>query len=134
MRVGSYSLTDSANGLATEAASGRRNLAAHCVKEFDMPCNRLLLITMTALLASWSAHALPSPECRTLARTFGDNPRNLDQSELARLRKCVSDELSAVMVSDRLVPPAAAAPRPQSAVSPSAPRPAPPVMTLPDRP
>jgi hypothetical protein len=45
-------------------------------------------------LMSDFAMATPTDECRTLAKRFNERPDLLSQSELARLRKCVTDELS----------------------------------------
>lgn len=59
-----------------------------------------LLVSIATVMVLWTAQlaeAAPTAACRNLAKQFGEKPEVLDTSELARLRTCVSDELSSKM-------------------------------------
>lgn len=80
--------------------------------------------TFTVLWTAQVAEAAPTAACRNLAKQFGENPELLDTSELARLRTCISGELSSKMDSHR--PPALALPPPPPP-APALPPPPPPI-------
>lgn len=86
-----------------------------------------LLVSVATMMVPWAAQlaeAAPTPACRNLAKQFGEKPEVLDTSELARLRTCISDELSSKMEPRR--PPPAAAPA-------APPRPPPPPVSVPGK-
>lgn len=56
-----------------------------------------ILFSLAAFQLLWTAHpvlAAPTAECRNLAKQFGEKPEALDRLELARLRTCITTELS----------------------------------------
>lgn len=78
----------------------------------------VLPATLVALCTAEGVEAAPTSACRNLAKQFGEKPEVLDVSELARLRTCVSDELSSKMEDRRLpVPPPPPPPPPAPAPS-----------------
>ena len=74
--------------------------------------------------AAQLTQAAPTARCRSLATQFGEKPDALELNELAKLRTCVSDELSSKMESRRPPPPMSLPPPPPP--RPPVPAPAPP--------
>ena len=66
-----------------------------------------------------NARATPTTACKALAKQFSEATGVLDTSDLARLRTCVSDELSSQLINRRpatpMPSPAPPAARPASA-------------------
>ena len=82
-------------------------------------------VTLLVFCTAQVAEAAPTPDCRNLAKQFGGKPEELSDSDLARLRTCVSNELSSRFERHRPPPPAPAAaaaesPAPTSRAAPVA--------------